>query len=322
MHAKVSRLLLVLYIAVVVSNIAVAQTNRPLRDYVEPDGWSIGMNIGMTDLWGDVGTKSFIDHYTNSRYLDKVAFMGGMFGRYSFHPCVATRFSLNFGSLYATDGWNYDGVQGQSLLEGTDYVQRYLRSQTAKAIVVEGSVMFEYTPRRFNVGYKALKRRQPYIAAGIAIFHYTPYSTVGNGNTFVKTHELSLEGQGWEGNYPKRSSLWQPAIPLGFGYRWDIGAHLNLGFEYIYRITLCDYIDGVSGKYVSQFEFNQNLSPGDAKLAIQVADKQPYFNDALPNKPGSLRGNPGNNDSYSTFSITLAYRVPTRSKIWWHIKQF
>jgi len=322
MQAKVIRILSVLGVAVIMNLSAVAQTFRPSRVFVEPDGWSIGTNIGLSDLWGDVGTKGPVDHYTNSKYFDKVTFMGGMFGRYSFHPCFAARFMLNFGSFYATDEWNYDGVKGKNLLEGKDYVQRYLRAQTAKTIIVESSALLEYTPRRFNVKGKAFKRRQPYIAAGLAIFHYTPYSTVGKSPTFVKTYNLDLEGQGWGGSYPKKSKPWQPGIPLAIGYRWDLGDHLNLGIEYMYRMTFFDYLDGVSGKYVSAFEFNQNLGPEEAKMAIQVADKTSYYNNSLPAKPGTLRGNPGNNDAYSTITITFAYRVPTRHRIWWQMKQF
>ncbi len=322
MQAKVIRILSVLCIAVVINTAAIAQIFRPSRVFVEPDGWSIGTNFGMTDMWGDVGTKGPVDHYTNSKYFDKVAFMGGMFGRYSFHPCFAVRLMLNFGSLYATDAWNYDGVKGDNLLEGKDYVQRYLRAQTAKSIVIESSALLEYTPRRFNIKGKAFKRRQPYIAAGLAIFHYTPYSTVGKSTTFVKTYDLALEGQGWGGSYPKLNSRWQPGIPLAIGYRWDLGDHLNLGIEYMYRMTFFDYLDGVSGKYVSAFEFNQNLGPNEAKMAIQVADKQIYSNNSLPNKPGTLRGNPGNNDAYSTFTITFSYKVPSRHRIWWQMKQF
>ncbi len=323
MQAKVIRLLSVLCVAVVMSIPATAQKFRPSRVYIEPDGWSIGTNIGKTDMWGDVGTKGPIDHYTNSKYFDKVSMMGGLFGRYSFHPSFATRFQLNFGSLYATDEWNYDGVKGKNLLEGKDYVQRYLRAQNAKAIVVEASAMFEYTPRRFNLRGKAYKRRQPYLAAGLAVFHYTPCSTVGKSPTWVKTYDLSLEGQGWEGaSYPKKNSRWQPAVPLAFGYRWDLGDHLNLGIEYMYRMTMFDYLDGVSGKYVSAFEFNQNLGPKEAATAIQVADKTPYYNNSLANKPGTLRGNPGNNDGYSTFTITFSYKVPSRHRIWWQPKQF
>jgi hypothetical protein len=245
--------------------------------------------------------------------------MGGMFGRYNVHPVFGIRFQLNFGTLYATDKWNYDGVLGKSLLEGNDYVQRYLRSQNAKTDVLEGSVIFELIPRRWNPeSKKAYKRGQPFIGAGVGVFYYTPYSTVGAGNTFVKTYDLDLEGQGWGGTYPKKSSRVQPCIPLVIGYRWDLGRHLNLGIEYMWRMTFFDYLDGVSSKYISPYEYSSFLSPGDAKLAQQIADKKPYFNNALPSTPGTLRGNPGNNDSYSTITLTFYYKVHTRTREWWH----
>lgn len=323
MQAKIIRILSVLCVAVMVNSVATAQKFRPLRAYVQPDGWSIGVNIGTTDLWGDVGTKSPLDHYTNSKYFDKVSFMGGMFGRYSFHPSFNIRFGLNFGSAYATDAWNYDGVKAAGLIEGDDYTQRYLRSQDAKSTIIEGSFLLEFTPRRFNIRGKAFKRRQPYIAAGVALFHYTPYSTIGKGPTFVKTYDLSLEGQGWEGgDYPELNSRWQPAFPLAIGYRWDLGDRLNLGIEYMYRMTMFDYLDGVSGNYISAFEFNQNMSEELALKAMQVADKTPYYNNALPNTPGTLRGNPSNNDAYSTFTITLSFKVPVRSSIYWTTRRF
>ncbi len=318
MQPRFIKNLLVLCCSVAISHTAVAQDAS--RIYVEPNGWAIGMNVGMSDMWGDVGTKSPIDHYTNSKYFDKVTFMGGMFGRYNVHPVFGIRFQLNYGSLYATDKWNYDGVKGNALAQGNDYVQRYLRSQTAKADILESSVIFELTPRRWNPeSRKAHKRGQPFIGAGVALFHYTPYSTVAGGPTFVKTYDLDLEGQGFSGgNYPKKNSQWQPAIPLVIGYRWDLGQHLNLGIEYMWRMTFFDYLDGVSGKYLSQSEYNANLSPADAALAMRIADKQPYFNNSIPSFPGTLRGNPSNNDSYSSITITFYYKVNARNREWWH----
>jgi hypothetical protein len=323
MQAKVTRILSVLFVAAMISQSAVAQKYRPLRDYVEPDGWSIGMNIGKSELWGDVGTKSPIDHFANGKYLDKVSFMGGIYGRYHFHPSLAIRFALNFGSVTATDEWNLDGVNGNGLLEGGDYVQRYLRAQTAKATIFEASSMVEITPRRINIHQRAFRRSQPYVAAGLGVFHYTPYSTIGNSTTYVKTYDLSLEGQGFIGaDYPKRNSRWQPAIPLAVGYKWDLGERLNFAIEYKYRMTLFDQLDGVSGKYISEFEFNQNLSPADARTAILIADKKAFYNNSLPSEPGTLRGNPGNNDSYSTISFMLTFKVPSRKSIWWSNKKF
>ncbi len=316
MRARYILTLLVLCISIAVGFTSKAQDAS--REYVEPDGWSIGVNAGMSDLWGDVGTKSFITHYTNSKYFDKVAFMGGMFGRYSVHPCFGIRFMLNYGSLYATDKWNYDGAKNATS-QGDDAYQRYSRAQNVKDYMFETTILFELLPRRFNPESRgANKRGQPFIGLGVSYFHFTPYSTVANSNTWVKIYDLHLEGQGWTGgSYPKQFSLWQPAIPIAFGYKWDLGEHLNLGIEYMYRMTFTDYLDGVSDKYVGASEFAQHMPPAQALLAAQVADKGYYAGLSTPNAAGNLRGIASNKDSYSTITITFAYKVLTKTRRWW-----
>ena len=319
MQVRFIRTLLVFCISIGVAYTTSAQ--NAARVFAEPDGWSIGTNIGITDLWGNVGTESIIDHYTNSHYTDKMCFMGGLFGRYSIHPAVAIRLMVNYGVLYATDNWNKDKatVQGQVIQEGSDPVQRYLREQNAKDQTEEGTFLFELNPFRINPESKSAQRRgQLFFAAGIAVFHFTPYSTVGNSNSYVKTYNLDLEGQGWGGSYPKQYSLWQPAIPLGLGWKWDIGQHLNLGIEYMYRYTFCKYLDGVSGKYVDPRAFYAHMNPEQAALAESVADKEQYYNHQIANTAGNLRGN-GGNESYSTFTITFYYKIHSRSREWWHV---
>ena len=287
------------------------------REYVEPDGWSIGINAGLSDLWGDVGTKSIIQHYTNGHYFDKVAVLAGMFGRYTIHPCLAVRLQANYGALYATDKWNYN-LASKATTEGDDAYQRYARAQNVKDDVFEGTLLFELTIFRINPESKrANKRGQPYIAAGFTYFNFTPYSTVGDGGTWVKVRPLDLEGQGWGAGYPKQFKSWQPAIPLAIGYRWDLGQHLNFGIEYMYRYTFTDYLDGVSGKYVDPTLYAKHLSPGNAAIAPLVADKGYYAGLEQPNAAGNLRGNPSNKDSYSTVGFTLYYKINTSTRRWW-----
>src|SRR5579883_2140160 len=103
MQFRFIRNLLIICFCIAINSRSTAQDAA--RIYVEPDGWGIGTSIGESDLWGNVGTKSFLTHYTNSKYFDKVCFMGGMFGRYSIHPCLGVRLSIDYGTLYATDAW-------------------------------------------------------------------------------------------------------------------------------------------------------------------------------------------------------------------------
>jgi len=316
MQARFIRNLLVFCICISFAQTTNAQDAA--RIYVQQDGWSIGTDIGTTDLWGDVGTKSIIAHYTNSKYTDKVCFMGGLFARYSIHPALTVRFMANYGVLYATDSWNYDQVKGTGVLaESNDALQRYLREQNAKDQVFEGSALIELAPFRLNPESRAASRRgQLYFAAGISIFHFTPYSTVANTSTYVNTYNLDLEGQGWGAGYPKQFSLWQPAIPLAIGYRWDIGKHLNLGFEFMYRYTFCKNLDGVTGNYVAPTAFYAHMSPTQAALAESVADKEQYFNSQTPNTAGNLAGS-SVNDSYSSFTITFAYKIFAAEHKWY-----
>ena len=308
-----------LFIILAVVSTIKTQAQDASRIYIEPTGWALGTNFGLADLWGDVGTKSVVDHYVNSKYFDKVTFMGGMFGRYTIHPCLATRLSLNYGTIFATDAWNFDKAS-KATTQGLDAYQRYARGQRVKSNIIEASVLMEFTPFRMNPESKIAHRRgKIYIAAGLGYFHFTPFATPAGSTKFVKIYDLHLEGDGFGGSYPKSYSLFQLCVPLGIGYRWDIGKHLNLGFEYMYRKTFTDYLDGVSGKYIDNTEYVKHMSAAQAAQAIQIADQSAVYRLSFANAPGTPRGNPGNKDGYSTISINFYYKIFTRMKEWWKI---
>jgi uncharacterized protein DUF6089 len=331
MQARFMRNLMALCLSVVMFHSANAQNAD--RIYIEPNGWSLGTIFGMSDLWGDVGTQSLVDHYTNGSYFNHTTFIGGFFGRYTVHPCFGLRFQMAYGSLYATDDWNKNAAL-KATSQMDDAYQRYARGQDARDFILETTCLMEFLPLRINPEAKSSRRRgQPFIAAGISIFHFTPYSRAGLGGQWTKTYNLDIEGQGWANTpavtlpngtvipgatYPKQYSEWQPAIPLAIGYKWDIGQHLVLGLEYMWRMTFTDYLDGVSGKYVGAAAFQEHLSPHDAIIAQMVADKGPDRGLEQPNAAGNLRGIASNNDSYSTISFTLAYKVFKKTRTWWH----
>lgn len=321
MRNRMLRSILALSITTAALTSAKAQTTA---DMIEPRGFSLGTNFGMTDLWGDVGTKSIVDHYNNSGYFKKPMFMGGLYGRYSFHPAFAIRLGVNYGTLYATDEWN-ETASNKAKDANDDAYQRYTRNQDAKSNIWEGNLLLELSPFRFNVESKlARKHFQPYLLAGVGAFHFRPQTSYIDRTTreekWVDIYDLHLEGDGWNFNgAPKKYSLWQMSIPLGVGVRWDIGNQLGLGIEYMYRITFTDYLDGVSGSYIDKTMFDQNLSPEKAAIAKDVYDKTWAIVDPnYQHKPGEQRGIKSNNDSYSTISITFFYKIKRKSMPWWH----
>lgn len=323
MRNRMLRSILALCISVAV--IPAAKAQKPV-DYIEPSGFSLGMNFGLADIWGDVGTKSIVDHYIHPNYIKSATYMGGVFGRYTVHPSFAVRLGVSYGTLYASDSWNESAANKASDVQ-SDAVQRYIRNQEIKTNIWEGNLLAEISPLRFSMSSKAAKMRfQPYLLAGIAGFHFQPKSTyvdpVTLNKKWVNIYDLHLEGDGFGyAGAPAAYSLWQVAIPMGLGVRWDIGKQLGIGIEYMYRLTMTDYLDGVSNQYIDPAMFDQHLTPEKAAAAKNMYDKswigQSDAN-AYKHAPGEMRGNPSVNDGYSTISITFFYKVKHREMPWWY----
>ncbi|MCD6064134.1 MAG: hypothetical protein K0R82_2045 [Flavipsychrobacter sp.] len=305
---------------------AAAQPAIP-REYVEMPGFSMGVNFGMTDLWGDIGTQGIIDHYGNSEYWDKPCFMGGMFGRYLGHPMLAARFGINYGTLYANDNWNTSKAEKATSTE-EDAFQRYLRNQDVRANIWEATFMVEFNPLRGNSESKAAqKRMQPYILAGVGGFHFKPQSSLYNPVTgrrkWVDVHDLHLEGEGQTptgeamAGYASKTSLWQVCVPLGLGVRWDIGDQYALGVEYLYRLTFTDRLDNVSAQYATHDYFDRYLPPEKAAVAKALSDKSWEIAPGVQRQPWANRGNKEVNDGYSSISISFIYKILNNKSPWW-----
>ena len=292
-------------------------------DFSEPTGFSLGFNVGMSDLWGDVGTKGIIDHYNNSKYWHSPNFMGGTYIRYSIIPAVALRLGTNFGQLYADDNWNYTKAKKATSIEDDAY-QRYARNLNVKDVMWEGNLLLEINPFRFNQESKSARRRfQPYLLTGITCFHFESkgelIDRVTGRKQWVNLYDLDIEGNGFSDypDAPKKYKQWQVAVPLGIGARWDIGDKLGLGVEYMYRLCFTDYLDGVSDRYVDPALYTEHLSPANAYLATQLEDKSWLIEPGYKAVPGTLRGNKAVNDGYSTISVSFFYRLKGRRTPWW-----
>lgn len=302
---------------------AIIPASHAQKSFIEPEGFSIGMNFGMTDLWGDVGTKSILDHYTNKGYFDQPCFTGGMYTRYTIHPALAVRWGINWGTVYAADNWNKDLAYEAKFIE-EDAFQRYLRNQTVKTDIFETNLMLEVNLFRFRYRGLGWKAFTPYILAGVGYFHYNAKNklidpTGSYPDKWVSIYDLNLEGDGWAGtnNRESRESRWGVQIPAGIGLKWDIGKRFNMGVEYVYRMTFKDQIDGVSGEYIDPSLFDKNLSAQQAAQARAMYDKSYLINPVIQHGKGEIRGNSKVNDSYSSFAITLYWKLKKKRKPWW-----
>lgn len=302
--------------------------NQPDTRYVDHRGWSLGFNIGMSDMWGDVGTRRVIDHYVNNIYFDNVTLMGGVYGKYTHLPGLSFRIGVGFGTIYATDQWNSEVIFESDKITD-DYVQRHVRNLDAKSKIWEGSLMVEVSPfelfSNWEFGKTNKWRIQPYIMAGVAGFNFNPQGTnIVNYETgqskMVDLRPLRTEGQGYSAEgYPEIYNQFALAIPMGIGVRYDIGKSLGIGLEFVTRYTFTDYLDDVSGKYVDPLRtdiayLNQGYYPD---LSNKMADRSNEVVPGLKHQAGEYRGDPNNKDMYSSLSINFFWRINKRSQGWW-----
>jgi len=144
-----------------------------------------------------------------------------------------------------------------------------------------------------------------YFNAGLSIFSFSP-RTVYDGR-IVALQPLGTEGQGVIGlGKGKRYSLTQFSIPLGIGFSFALTDALSFGVEVIPHLTFTDYLDDVSGSYISYDE--QLMYQG--MLTADIANRKDEFlgEPFTDYETGSMRGNPDNKDSYIISTIYFSYK--------------
>lgn len=299
---------------------------QPDKDYIERKGWSLGMTLGNSDLWGDIGTNKMLDHYTNSNYSKHMRPFGGLYVRHTLHPSFVLRAGINYGMLSAGDNMNADLAKKAKTYE-SDSVQRYQRNLDVRVNIWEGNFMFEINPLRFSPRSRmALMHFQPYLLMGITGYHFVSKGRYINKNgagasngQWINLYDLHIEGDGFDApGMPAAYSKWQIAVPLGIGGKWDLSPKMALGIEYVYRYCMTDYLDGVSANYIDPTLYEKNgLTKEQAYIATAMSDKSWELDGSKVHAPGQKRGNNAGPDSYSTLSLTIFYKFKSRAIPWW-----
>ena len=175
------------------------------------------------------------------------------------------------------------------------------RNLNFKSAVAELHLGLEYN--LFNLEERSFT---PYVFAGVAGFHFNPYTNDVAGNKFF-LQPLSTEGQGLAA-YPERKEykLTQFSIPFGGGVKFKLSDDLQVGVEMGLRKLFTDYLDDVSDVYADQ---NILLNAKGAK-AVELAFRGDEIN---PNAPypynGDQRGNAKSKDFYYFSGIKISKRI-------------
>jgi len=235
---------------------------------------------GFANYSGDLQTKRLT--------LDQSHGAFGLGVKYDITNHLSARAGLNIARLEGNDKKN------EGLLKA-----RNLNFQTT---VVEGNLMLEYTILDLSE-----KRFSPYVFAGLAVYHFNPYTYDTLGNK-VELQPLGTEGQGLA-PYPDRKpyNLTQFAIPFGAGLKLRVTENVVLSYEIGLRKLFTDYLDDVSTTYVDPVLLEQTRGP----VAVQMSYRGAELKDGDPNYPPdrSVRGGSKFKDWYYFTGVGISIAI-------------
>jgi len=176
------------------------------------------------------------------------------------------------------------------------------RNLSFQTKIYEANIVGEYT--LFDLSQK---RFSPYLFAGLALYHFNPYTFDTSGHK-VYLQPLSTEGEGLP-QYPgqKPYKLTQLAIPFGAGIKLRISDNVVLAYEIGLRKLFTDYLDDVSTMYVDP----AILLAAKGPKAVELAYRGNEIKGGNPNYPpvGAKRGSPKYYDWYYLSVIKICIGI-------------
>jgi opacity protein-like surface antigen len=217
------------------------------------------------------------------------------------HPAIGLGVSYDLSSkVIVRTGFTYAVVSGDDKKNNTAKGIEF-RNLRFKSAISELHAGVEYN--FFELNGKSLT---PYVFAGVALYHFNPYTYDNAGNkVFLKP--LSTEGQGLAA-YPDRKNynLTQFAIPFGGGIKMQISDNVQIGLEVGLRKLFTDYLDDVSLNYVDGAILLNEKGPKAVELAYR--GNEITGNSGYP-AAGTQRGNPTYKDWYYFSGLRISKRL-------------
>ena len=200
----------------------------------------LGLQVGASNYVGDLSNNSV------SMYLGESHLAIGAFGTYHFGRMFAATFEFNYGVI--------SGQDANAPLE--DVRQRNL---SFRSMLLDGALTGEF----YIPGFQPYNLASPvsgFVFAGVGFQAFNPRALYEG--TWVELQPLGTEGQS---PYQKITL----SIPFGVGFKYALTDKFNLGLRIGTRKTFTDYIDDVSGDYVSYPE----LLASNGELAAALGNR-------------------------------------------------
>ncbi len=244
----------------------------------------VGILLGGANYIGDLSNNS------SNLYLKETKPAAGLFVRQNFNHLFTARL-----------GFNWARVAGQDAnVRNDDFVRN--RNLSFRSNILEFALIGEFNILGYQP-YGLARPFSPYLFVGVAGSKFNPQTRyLGN---WEQLQPLGTEGQGMAG-FDEPYKRFAFAIPFGVGVKYALTDRINLGLELGARPTFTDYLDDVSGAYVSYPE----LLAGNGLLAAALGNRtgertengEPVI---LPT--GTQRGDSAKKDWYFILGVTASY---------------
>ena len=246
----------------------------------DAQGFELHAGGGIMNYGGDLQDKLFTFNQSHG------AFTIGAGYRFNSHLSL----SLNYtgGKVSASDS-----------LSNPENAKRNL---SFSSNISEASLMLQYD----FIEVPAIRKITPFIAAGIAYYHFDPYAYTREGQK-VYLQPLRTEGQGLA-EYPERKpyALSQVAFPIAGGIAYAITDKIRLSAQVNFRMLSTDHLDDVSNVfYADTAVLRREYGDLSAKMSFRSdeTDNPLNFDSKLK------RGNPERKDVYYTCLIRLTFSL-------------
>jgi hypothetical protein len=220
-------------------------------------------------------------HFKHSKWA------AGLIGRYNLSTRHSFRFTVSYGNVEGADAESKDAFQQN-------------RNLSFYSSIFEVAAGFEVDLLKYRINDMKYPIT-PYFFYELAYFRMNPKVKNDFGDEII-LQELGTEGQGTVLSSKNQYKLNQFAIPLGIGIKFNLKKRLAISLEYGIRKTFTDYLDDVSGKYVSPVTLAELRGP----LAAQLAD--PSLNQQSYHTEGLNRGNANTKDWYAMYGIMITFK--------------
>ncbi|GAB4332379.1 MAG: hypothetical protein OHK0038_08040 [Flammeovirgaceae bacterium] len=231
-YMKILRYALLIF-AFLISVVAQAQygrNNRNARFTNKKKYYTVGFVTSSALFMGDIAPKRKM----GSTDFSMIRANAGPVFTYKFSPRLSMRAGINYIEVAGDDNNLTADV------ESPDF-GRWKRNLHFKNQMVEASFGFTFDIVPNGGAYYARPVAVPYLIGGVGLLMHNPQAMTPGGGAWVNLRDLQTEGVSYGST--------TISFPLGFGIKTKVHPFFDLGFEVIYRTTITDYLDDVSGNF-------------------------------------------------------------------------